>query len=289
MRRNGLRREPDLYAAEWAAPDGLERDNPEAWRLAQPSHGVTVQARQVARELRRARTATLRAIFDADYLGRGDWPPDEEDLAPVITAEAWEALINRAPVLVGDVCVAIERTRDKQWWAIAAGRRTADGRVHLEVGYWRRANIGQVAAAVLELVELWNPVAIIVDDRSAASPLVTYMRNQGIEIRASTTPQLARYTLGFIDAVMAGDITHAGQTILVDAIDGAVMRELPRGDSVWDEDESGSPIAPLKAMTLAHGAVLEFAEEPRAAASPAGDIVDLDAGAVEPSVLDVQF
>lgn len=291
MRWNGLRHAPDLYAAEWSAPEGMEPDDPEAWRLAQPSHGVTVRPREVAREWRRARTEQLRAIFKADYLGWGDWPPDDEDVKPVIDRDWWDALMNHAPALVGDICLAIERTLDLRWWAIAAGQRTADGRVHLEVGYWRKANIGQVGAALLELVELWNPVAIIVDSHSKAMPLVTFMKNQGIEIEATSTPKLATYTQGFIDAIEAGDLTHVGQKILDDGVDGAVMRTLPRGDQVWDEVESGSAVAPLKALTLVHGAVLEYAEEPKKTASPAGadDAVDLDSVLGSDDVLDVSF
>jgi hypothetical protein len=289
MRRNGLRQEPDLYAAEWRAPDGLSRDDPATWRLAQPSHGVTVRAREVGRELRRARTATLRKMFDADYLGWGEWPPDEEDTAPVVSRERWIALVERMPALVGDICIAVERTRDSQWWAVAAGQRTSDGRVHVEVGYWRRANIGQVAAALLELIELWNPAAIVVDAKSKAMPLVPYMTNQDIDITVVTTPKLATYTRGFIDGIESGDITHFGQKILEDAVDTATTRELPRGDIVWDDAEMGTVAAPLKAVTLVHGAVLEYAEEQGPAASPSlgEDIVDLDADPA--GIMDVAF
>lgn len=289
MRRNGLRGAPDLYAAEFRAPDGLERGDPETWRLAQPSHGVTVRARFVGSEYRRARTAKLRAIFDADYLGWGVWPPDEADAEPKITREAWEALVDHSPLLVGDTCLAIDRTMDSRLWAITAGRRTLDGRVHLELGYYRAAHIGQVAAALVELIDLWDPAAIIVDDRSKAKPIVNVMKRLGYEITVATTPKLAAYTQGFIDAVMAADITHVGQEILDRNIEWAATRQLPRGDEIWDEVESGGPIAPLKALTLVHGAVLEFAEDTPPAAAPVGadeeppyragsddDIVDLD-------------
>jgi hypothetical protein len=290
MRRNGLRGEPDLYAAEWAAPEGMARDDPEAWRLAQPSHGVTVRAREVGREFRRARTATMRAIFDADYLGWGDWPPDEADIEPVIPPESWADGLDLMPDLVGDVCLVVERTLDQRWWCIAAAQRTSAGRVHVEVGYWQVANIGQVAAALLELIELWNPVAVAVDAKSKAAPIAPFMRNQGIEMVVTNTPQLAVATQGFIDSVLAGDITHVGQTILEDAVGGVVTRTLPRGDIVWDEDESGAPVAPLKAVTLAHWAVLTFAEEPGHPAAPSiGEIHDLDAPADEVDAMDAAF
>lgn len=290
MRRNGLRKEPDLYAAEWCAPVTFERNDPEAWRLACPSFGVTLTQRDVAAEWRMSRASSrLLSIFDADYLGWGQWPPDPEAGDPVIDPDVWEALVMLNPALVGDVCLAVERTLDTRYWCIAAGQRTADGRVHVEVGYFRAANIGVVAAALLELVELWNPAAIIVDDRSKAKPIVGVMHNQGIEIETASTPKLAMYTQGFLDGVEAGDVTHVGQKLLGDAIEGAVMRELPRGDLVPDEKESGSPVAPLKAVMLVHGAVLEYAEEPKAAASPStGDDyapVDLD----DVSVLEASF
>ncbi|AYB69347.1 terminase large subunit [Mycobacterium phage Gancho] len=290
MRRNGQRKEPDLYAAEWCAPPGMARDDPEAWRLACPSFGITVRERDLAREYRMARAnARLLAIYDADYLGWGEWPPDPENTEPIIDPDWWEALTVLQPALVGDICIAIERTLDTRYWCIAAGQRTIDGRVHVEVGYWRAANIGVVAAALLELVELWNPAAIIVDDRSKAKPIVGVMFNQGIEIETASTPKLAMYTQGFIDAVNAADVTHVGQKIITDGIAGAAMRELPRGDLVFDEKESGAPVAPLKAIALAHGAVLEYAAEPQPAASPdtgtdAGP-VDLD----DVSVLEASF
>lgn len=269
MRRNGLRKEPDLYAAEWCAPPERKRDDPESWRIACPSYGVTVRERDIWRELRRSRaSARLLAIFEADYLGWGEWPPDPDDGVSLVEMDVWEALVSLNPALIGDVCLAIERTLDTRYWAIAAGQRTADGRVHVEVGYWRAVNIGVVAAALLELVELWNPAAIIVDDRSKAKPLVGVMHNQGIEIETASTPKLAMYTQGFLDAIEAGDVTHVGQKILADGIEGAATRTLPRGDIVLDEAESGAPLAPLKAVALVHGAVLEYAEEPRRAASP---------------------
>lgn len=292
QRRNGLRHEPDLYAAEWCAPPGLSRHDPETWRLAQPSHGVTVRAREVARELRAARTATLAAIFDADWLGWGQWPPDPDDMPRDIEPDAWELLTVPTEVvramLVGDVCLAVERTLNRRWWCIAAGQRTNDNRVHLEVGYFRAVNIGQVATALVDLIETFDPVAIVVDAKSRAAPIAPYMVNLGYEVRVTNTPQLAVATQGIIDAVGAADITHTGQKLLTDAVDGAVTRELPRGDVVWDEVESGAAIAPLKAITLAHWAVLSFAAEVKRSASPVGgdEVHNLDDTG---SVLDVSF
>lgn len=289
MRRNGQHHEPDLYAAEWSAPTGSPRDSPETWQTCQPSHGVTLRAREVARELRRAKTPTLLAIFDADYLGWGQWPPDPDEGRSEIDFEVWETLVEFNPNLVGDIVIAIERTMDRRWWCIAAGQRTMDGRVHLEIGYFRAVNIGQAATAIVECIEAFDPVAIVVDAKSRAAPIAPHMKNLGIEVTVTNTPQLAVATGGIIDAIASADVTHVGQKILDDAVQGAVTRALPRGDLVWDDVESGSILAPLKAATLAHWAVLEFAEEPKATASPvhADEYAPQDLDNV--SVLDAPF
>lgn len=277
-RWNGIRHAPDLYAAEWRAPDGHKRDDPEAWRLGMPSFGVTVRAREIASDFRAAKTSAARALVEADYLGWGEWPPDADDVEPKIDLEVWDRLVKSADtILVGDVVLAVERTLDRKIWVIAAGRRTHDGRVHLEVGYYRAAHIGIVCSYLLQLIELWDPAAIIVDDRSMAKPIVAAMLKLGWELEVTNTPQLAAATGGIVDAIEAEDICHMGQAILRDAVDGAMTRVLPKGDFVWD-DTDGS-LAPLKAITLAHDGVLRFAEESRPAARPStGEgIVDLDA------------
>ena len=276
LRWNGLRHDADLYAAEWRAPDGRKRDDPETWRLAMPSFGVTVRAREIASDFRTARTAAARAIVEADYLSWGEWPPPEEGDEPAIDIDRWDALMDKNPLLVGDVVLVVERSMDRRMWCIAAGQRTVEGRVHVEVGYYEAAHIGQVAAYLLGLRDLWNPAAIIVDDRSHAKPIVNFMLKLDVEMEVATTPWLAAATGGFVDAVEAGDVTHMGQIILHDAVDGAQVRRLPRGDFVWDDTDN--TMAPLKAVTLAYDGVLRFAEERKPAAAPqgGGSYVDLD-------------
>lgn len=297
QRRNGMRHEPDLYAAEWCAPRDMARDDPEAWRLAGPSFGVTVRARDVARELRDARaTARTLAIFEADYLGWGVWPPDPDVVERPIPMGAWNDLVNTSPALVGDVCIAVARTMDRRWWCIAAGQRTVNGPVHVEVGYWRSANIGQVAAAVLTLVQMWDPPAIVVDSKDPAAGIASVLKQQGIEMVVTHAGHYAVATQNMVDAVMAADITHTGQPLLNDVVEVAETRKLPRGDAVWDE--TSHPAMPaLKAITLVHWAVLNFAEERGPAASPATEssgvqgVVDLDVSiaAEDQSVLEVGF
>lgn len=281
MRYNAMRGEPDTYGAEWSAPKSLKRDNPEAWRLAQPSHGVTVRQREVGAELRRANTPRLRALFEADYLGWGDWPPDEVEAEPLIPG--WGGLIDRAPILDGQVVLAVERTPDCKVWCIAAGRRTVEGRVFVEVGYLRAVNIGVFGAYLLQRVNAWNPAAVVIDDHSTAKPIVSYMLKQGIELEVTNTPQLAAATQGIIDGAAADDVRHGDQPVLNDAVADAMTRDLPRGSKVWHDVNGG--LTPLKAVTLAYDGVLRFAEDDSPTAAPSTG--DEAAAGFEPVDLDV--
>lgn len=280
MRRLGRKRSADLFFAEWMTPAGLDRDDPDAPRLANPAHGVIHRQRDMERERRAASTADELAIFDADYLGRGIYPPDEADRAPVIPLETWRNMIDKAPDLVGDRIIAIHRSGEAQFdrrtWAIAAGSRTSAGKVHLEVGYLRRAKLPQAALYLAVLIQLWDPAAIIVDGRGPANVLVARMRDLGYEVYEASTPQMAKACSGFVDAALAEEISHVGQPILEKANEVVQKRELPMGDFVWNDAEAGVP--QWTAVTLAHWGVQMFAEELGASVAPmiSQDVVNLD-------------
>lgn len=294
IRRRGRRKEKDLLYLEFAAPEPVDdderaerRNDPETWRLASPSYGVIQKERDVERFRKVATTRTALELFDADYCGWGDWPPDELDVDRAINSALWEERVDRAPALVGDRVIAVDREpRGKQRWAIVAGQRTAEGRVHGEVGYFRAAKLGEVAAYIMLLVELWDPAAVIVDSRSPAAPLAPYMKELGIEMHVTGTNQMALACGGLVAAVDGGDVSHSGQPVMADAVGVAIKRELPRGDFAWDTTEGA--IAQLVAFTLAYWGVLEFAEEQRAAAMPSVGHVD-DGGPVDLDVLGAGF
>lgn len=276
MRRNGFREAPELFFATWCAPRRLERDDPEAARLANPSHGVIHRQRDMERELRAATTPDALALFEADFLGWGVYPPDDADREPPFSLEAWQAMTDEQPELVGDRVIAIHRSLDRKLWAIAAGSRTLGGRIHLEVGYLRRASLPQVALWLTILIELWDPAAIIVDGRGPANVLTARMKDLGIEVWEASTPQMAKACSGFVDSALAGELSHAGQPILEEALRVVEKRELKMGDFVWNDAEAGVP--QWTAVTLAHWGTQMFAEEIGESASPAvsADIVNLD-------------
>lgn len=288
MRALGLKRTRDVFFAEWRAPDGMDRSDPEAWRLGSPSFGVIQKERDVRRELAKSRTDSARAIFDADFLGIGDYPVDEAEREPIIPIEeVWRPLTDVAPELSGQRVLAVSRTQDLQTWFVGVGSRTATGRVQIELGWARKAHIGQVAAYVMLLVERWDPAAIVIEGHDPAKPLAPYLRKLGVDVHLTSAPQFVMACGGFIDSAFSGDISHSGQPILEAAIEDAVMRTLPQGDRVWDTHE-GSP-APLVCVTLAHWAVLEYAEEDGPTAAPVGSTHELEPTTSVFDVLDAAF
>jgi len=293
MRSLGLKRAPDVFFAEWRAPDGMGRADPEAWRLASPSFGVIQKARDVSRQFAKSRTDAGKALFDADYLGIGDYPADDDEREPVIPVEeVWRPLTDQDPVLVGQRVIAISRVQktaqDVGTWFIAAGSRTATGRVQLEVGFAETAHIGQVALYVNLLVERWDPAVVVVEGHDPARALAPYLKSTlDLDVHVTTAPQWAVACRGFIDSAFSGDISHSDQPVLSDALGEAALRKLPQGDLVWD-GHVGSP-APLVAVTLAHWAVLEFAGEDGPTARPVGAAENLVATSSDFDVIGAAF
>ncbi|NKV12593.1 hypothetical protein GS909_19890 [Rhodococcus hoagii] len=76
IRDRGLAGDAELYYAEYMAPDGMDRENEETWRYANPSYGVIQTAKKIRKLMRGFATQAGRKSFDVEILGRGDWPKE---------------------------------------------------------------------------------------------------------------------------------------------------------------------------------------------------------------------
>jgi hypothetical protein len=254
LRRLGQARQPDLYFAEWGAPRDAPRDDPETWRLASPSYGVIQKERDIRRMLAKARTPAALALFDADILGQGDYPPDEADIAPVISAETWADLkADTPPELVGPIAVAVDRSPDRKTWAIASAQRRADdGRIHLEIGpYEDLSTNADVVEMLTEIVVDWDPIEIVCDQRSAAAVLQPLLEAAEMPPTMTNSTELVRACGSFVDAIEAGQISHANQDTLNEGVVSAVKRDLG-GGFAWDRAPGATALvaASLAAWSL---------------------------------------
>lgn len=266
LHRLGLAKAPDLYYALFAAPRDLERADPQAWQLAQPSYGIATNEREIRSKLQKAKTAAQRAIFDADYLGWGDYPPDESELQALIDADLWGSQRMTGPVeLVGAAAVALHRAQDGVW-LVASAQRTSEGRVHVELGPYELGSNLAVVDKVVQIVAAWDPVSVAMDSKGAAAALVPHLVGAGVEPTLTNTSEYALACGTILDDAQAGHLSHSGQQLLADAVASLAKRDLPGGGFAWEET---TVTAPWKAVTLAHWALLQFGRQktrkPRAA------------------------
>lgn len=131
----------------------------------------------------------------------------------------------------------------------------------MEIGYSQSATNGEVVDEIIRIVTEFDPVTLVIDQRSAAAPIRPLLEQAGIEPTLTNASQLAVSCGGFLDDALAGQLSHTGQQVLNDAVASAVKRDLPGGGFAWDETP-GASIAQLVAATLSHWALLEFGSSP---------------------------
>ncbi|GAC70737.1 hypothetical protein [Gordonia soli] len=258
LRRQGLALAEGIFFAEYMAPPEMAFNELATWEYANPSFGVIATEAKMRKPLRTATTEAGRVAFGAEALGRGVWPADESEGASAIPAERWEPMkvTGQPPTFVGSRVVAVSRTPDRSRWAIGAGRRRSDGRVHLEIKTVVKATNEQMVHEIVQLVLAWDPLAVVIDTKSTAAVLKPLLIAAGIEPEMLTTPQVATACGGFLDAALAGELSHSGQEDLDEAVAAAAKHQL-KGDFVWEKPVEGS-VAELEAATLAHWGVLTF-------------------------------
>ncbi|WP_432793677.1 hypothetical protein [Rhodococcus ruber] len=251
LRRKGLAGTPNLYFAEYMAPEEMDRDDPETWKYCNPSYGVIANDAKILK----LRGELPQKSFDADLLGRGLWPVDEDAAAPeyVIDPQRWRDMTNREATLGKKVALAIDMSPDRKWVSIAAAARTDAGRVHLEVGYHAAPGPGLVRL-LLSLIDRWDPCALVIDKASPAYSLHPDLVAAGIEPEVTTAAQMVQACGGFYDDAVNENLSHTGDPLLASALEGATKRDLSGGGWAWNR-KGNMTISPLVAATLAHWAL----------------------------------
>lgn len=265
-RRGRAALEKGLFFAEWMAPDGADRALPQTWEQANPSYGVIATERFLEAEFRKFSTAAGRKSFDTEYLGRGDWPPDEDDVEPVITAEVWSELEDRETPRAGPIALALSMTpltRGRtQMLSIAAATHVTDDRIHVEVGY--HDVVTGAVAAIKGIVARLNPCALVIDRTDPAMALVPDLLAADIEPETTSAAQKVAACGGFYQDAIDHKLAHTGDPLLGEAISAAGRREVKGGGWAWQ----GFGISPLEAATLARWGLLTFGERALGPAVP---------------------
>jgi hypothetical protein len=255
MLKLGLAHQADLYLAEFCAEDGMPLDDPATWAYANPSFGLLAKPRDISRLFAKAKTPDALALFKADILGIGDYPPDESEVGAVISEAVWASMAaNPAPELTGPIAVAVDRSTDRKTWSICAAQRTAvDGRIHLEVGpYQDVSSPADVVEKLIDIVCEFDPVSVTIDSRSAAAVIAPLLLDVGVEVEMTNTTQLVLAAGSFLDAVEAGTLSHSSQQTLNDGAVSAVKRDLAGGFAF----DKAPGVTYLISASLAHWALI---------------------------------
>lgn len=267
------RRGQGLYFAEYMAPpppdDFTEaqrrayREDPETWRLANPSYGV-IQTEEKVRGLLNGGMSPK--AFEVEILGWGDWPPVDEAAFRVFSEGAWNERCDPAPDLVSadPRVIGVDRSPITKTWSIGGAQYKSSGGVQVEIGWSGLGSPTEVAEKLIDIVTEADPAALVIDQRSPAAILKPYLIEAGIEPVMTNTTQLALYCEGFYEAFDSFHVSHSRQRILAESATTAVKRELPGHRYAWD----GPQIVQLMAVTLAHGGLLEFSTPPTRSAPP---------------------
>ena len=285
---------PGMYGALYRAPRRFERGDPAAYPLAQPSYGVVGDDREMEAHLQGARDAGPAdlALFDADWLGWGDYPPPANRRPSQIPAQNWADMGPQpgkpAPELTGPRVVALYR---EATWAIVAAQRTTDGRIHLEVGYAEDRPAATVVRMLVDIVLAWDPAALVVG-RGAAAEVLPELESAGIEATVPSRADEAQACGGLLSDALSGGLSHSGQHGLTTAVENSYKRELPAGGFAWEVFDPASH-AQLMGATLARWALLKFGQaRKRKPAAPAGarrSASNAPRARREPNVMEMSF
>lgn len=253
VRERALRQDTGLAYFEWSLPidnpDLVDDDvaaDPEQWRQANPALGIRISEEHVEAERRSVAPRT----FAVERLCVGDWPPTSGD--SVIDLEAWNALIDPASVVAGEVAFTFDVKPDRSASSIAAAGRRSDGMFHVEV-IDRRRGTNWVVPRILELVGRHANSGVFCDSAGPAVSLVAALAGE-LEVQELSAREMANACGLFYDAVEDEQVRHLGTPELTAALRGAQKRAL--GDAwAWSRKNSAVDISPLVAVTVALWAV----------------------------------
>lgn len=234
---------------EWSAEDDADPDDMRALAQANPGLGTRLSLDHVASE---------RAAMDDETFKRerlGIWAKIGGDSA--IPEASWAACLDHDSVAGSRVVFAVDVPPARDVATIAAVSERSDGVRHVEV-VDRRAGVSWVPSRLRELRDRWSPLAVVLDEGSAAGALLPDVKREGVRTVPLSMKQYGQACAGVYDAVQQRKLAHTGQVELDDAVASARIKGMGESLWKWDRKNQVSDISPLIAVTHAwHGLTLK--------------------------------
>jgi len=264
--------DPTLGMFEWSAPDDIEctcarrHDEPhkancrlrdrQAWAQANPSLGYTILEEAIESAL----NTDPDPVFRTEVLCQR--VPDMIGKWTVIPAADWEDAHDPLSAIAGRPAfgLSVSWTRDRA--TIGGGGARSDGLLHGEV-IDTRPGTGWVVERFKDLIEKWNPTAIVVDPNTPAGSLIPDLEAAGIEVTTTTLGEVARGFGIFYDGVSGKEyvdddgktvnprnVRHRGQDELTDSVAIATERSVGEGRA-WDLKKANGDVTAVDSVTKA--------------------------------------
>jgi hypothetical protein len=228
-------------------PDELSAESlgdPDVWAQANPALGIRISAEYMEQE----RESMDPRTFAVELLGVGDWPKTRAEGA-IINVKHWLSLKDPNSEPQDPVVFVYDVTPDRSGAAIGIAGTRDDGLRHVEVVDHRRGT-GWVCDRLVELVEKWEPAAVLYDEKSPAASLADAIEKADVKLTPVNASEHAQACGMFFDAVEQRTVRHLGTPELVAALRGVVKRPLSEAWA-WSRKNSSIDISPLVAVTLA--------------------------------------
>jgi len=234
---------------EWSAPDDCPIDDPEMWRLANPSlgypQGISVDA------LRAAMETDPEPVFRTECLCQR-----VPDLTPSkIPLTAWVKCADPKSQIVGPVVLTWQVSWRRDFAAICAAGLRADGLPHVELVDYREG-VDWAPGRLGEICSRQQVAAVVFDPGGPEASMLTEVTERlpkGIEPQGMTMRENAHACGRIYDAVITGQLRHLGDDRLLEMLRVSATRSLSDAWA-WDMKHSGGDISGLTGITkVLHG------------------------------------
>ena len=233
----------DLAWVEYGADPGADLDDRDQWTQANPGR-VTIEAIEAERR------ELSPGGFCRERLNL--WPTDRTER--IIAADWWAGLAAAGPPDgTKPQAMAVDAGPDRTIAVAAAWH--LDDRTHVEI---LAADYCSDPLMALQVVidRAGRRIPVVIDGTSPAASMIPALIAAKCKVIVTTSRDMGAACGGFLDDVNAARISHANQSQLTTAVEGA--RKRPLGDAGlfgWDRRDGSVFVAPLVACTLArHGA-----------------------------------
>ncbi len=228
---------------ELSADRGCDPEDRAQWRRANPSYPHRTNERAMLR---------MKKNLPPDSFlreGLGIWDEITRHQA-VVKASAWQELADVGPDFdVLPDALAVDMSHDRQI-SIAACWREGDS-FHIEE-VWAGVDPNAAMAWVVQAVRPKRRMPVVIDSISPANNLIQELRNKRVMVNQTNATDMAKACGTFLDAIESDTLTHGGQDVIDEALEGARKRPLgTAGGWGWNRKDESVFIAPLVAATLA--------------------------------------